>query len=346
MKSKPYKIHTKALTKPPSVRLDPAKIANFEKRREVSFIPQTHKNFSENKFNNIDINDIEVVPSTIKNGTKRQDLEGTDIKNLKETNNGGQELKYFDIDQIIRERTKKSLKSIKDRYFKIEKLQDESFKQLQKRLVEPIQLSDIKRKKRKGKSIKPTVSKNVSNMLSKRGFNTGSKSPFRENNEKHMQKQVFKLGKLIDRMQLDRPILMREKMDVLWTKPTENLPEINIIRYQIEKKKYQRMKVNSRLRNIYTSLLDYIFTRYKANKDIGPTEIERKFIDILKTIIEGGYHIIEKDFYKIMDSVCFNLNDCFTKADYDFFMMFVKKIGFNVQQFDRWVRLKGYLFGS
>ena len=27
---------------------------------------------------------------------------------------------------------------------------------------------------------------------------------------------------------------MREKMEVLWTKPTEILPEINIIRYKIE----------------------------------------------------------------------------------------------------------------
>jgi hypothetical protein len=46
--------------------------------------------------------------------------------------------------------------------------------------------------------------------------------------------EVHNRLKLVDRVELDRSILLKGKMDVLWTKPTESLPEINIVRYKIE----------------------------------------------------------------------------------------------------------------
>lgn len=63
------------------------------------------------------------------------------------------------------------------------------------------------------------------------------------------------------------------------------------------------MKNNTRLRHVYTNMLKYIKKRYDANPAYNPTEIERKFIDVLKTIIEGGYSIGEKEFYDILEKI-------------------------------------------
>lgn len=63
------------------------------------------------------------------------------------------------------------------------------------------------------------------------------------------------------------------------------------------------MKNNSKLRSIYHSMLNYIQKRYEQNKFQSPTEVERKFIDIIKTVIEGGYSIAEKEFFDILDNI-------------------------------------------
>lgn len=102
------------------------------------------------------------------------------------------------------------------------------------------------------------------------------------------------------------------------------------------------MKSNSKLRSIYTGMLDYIYKRFVNNKSQGPTEIERKFIDVLKTIIEGGYSIIESDFYAILDGAC--QNGLFTRIEYEFFDSFLEKMGYDNQQYQRWCILKGFIF--
>lgn len=64
------------------------------------------------------------------------------------------------------------------------------------------------------------------------------------------------------------------------------------------------MKINARLRSVYQNMLNYIQKRYQSDSTKTPTEVERKFIDILKTIIEGGYAINEKEFYDVLDDIC------------------------------------------
>lgn len=64
------------------------------------------------------------------------------------------------------------------------------------------------------------------------------------------------------------------------------------------------MKSNARLRNVYHNMLNYIQKRYLTDRKETPSETERKFIDILKTVIEGGYSIKEKEFIDILKSIC------------------------------------------
>ena len=52
-----------------------------------------------------------------------------------------------------------------------------------------------------------------------------------------------KLIKVLERVDLDRPILLREKFDVLWNFD-EVFAEKDIIKQKIEHKKVERSKVN------------------------------------------------------------------------------------------------------
>lgn len=63
------------------------------------------------------------------------------------------------------------------------------------------------------------------------------------------------------------------------------------------------MKNNTKLRNAYLSMLEFIQNRFAADPFSKPSETERKFIDILKMIIEGGYSITEKDYRDILESI-------------------------------------------
>eukprot|EP00343_Euplotes_focardii_P003896 CAMPEP_0205814020 /NCGR_PEP_ID=MMETSP0205-20121125/18915_1 /ASSEMBLY_ACC=CAM_ASM_000278 /TAXON_ID=36767 /ORGANISM="Euplotes focardii, Strain TN1" /LENGTH=56 /DNA_ID=CAMNT_0053097163 /DNA_START=17 /DNA_END=184 /DNA_ORIENTATION=+ len=50
-------------------------------------------------------------------------------------------------------------------------------------------------------------------------------------------------------------------------------------------------------------MLNYIQKRYESNHEDSPTEVERKFIDIIKAVIEGGYTIKEKEFFDILSQI-------------------------------------------
>jgi hypothetical protein len=66
-------------------------------------------------------------------------------------------------------------------------------------------------------------------------FSKGSVSPVKSKKLKMSSiAECHNRLKLVERIELDRSILLKGKMDVLWTKPTESLPEINIVRYKIE----------------------------------------------------------------------------------------------------------------
>ena len=63
--------------------------------------------------------------------------------------------------------------------------------------------------------------------------------------------------KILERVDLDRPILLREKFDVLWNYDM-TLAEKDIIQHQIEKKKVERCRINKAMADKYNQLLDFI----------------------------------------------------------------------------------------
>ena len=143
-------------------------------------------------------------------------------------------LKPGEIDLLVRdENTRRVKQSLTKRYNKIEKCKIDTFSKLQNKLDEPLLLSSMKCKRRKNnsQSIKAKLSGNTS--PAKNGASSNKKS-IRMSKELRSKIQLRQRSKMIDRIELDRPILLAGKMDILWTKPTELLPEINIVRYQIE----------------------------------------------------------------------------------------------------------------
>lgn len=106
------------------------------------------------------------------------------------------------------------------------------------------------------------------------------------------------------------------------------------------------MKHNQRLRSKfllifciewYQNLLQFIKTTSVGSSPCGsptlgnlgaelpqgwPTEVERKFIDVLKAIIEGGYMITDKTFTEILGNI--TTPDGITDHEIEFFKQFIK----------------------
>lgn len=149
-----------------------------------------------------------------------------------------------------------------------------------------------------------------------------------DNLNKFKGKMNKKLSQILYRMELDRPILMQEKLDVLWFKnEDEVMPDNQILRHEIEKKKFIRMKHNSDLRNIYNLLLTYIRDRVTGSDGVKPSEVERKFLDILKLVVEGGWVIEEEEFYEVMNMI--DAGDDVTYEHYFFFLFFIDHVKYD-----------------
>ncbi|CDW77854.1 UNKNOWN [Stylonychia lemnae] len=107
-----------------------------------------------------------------------------------------------------------------------------------------------------------------------------------------------KLLKILERVDLDRPILLKEKFDVLWNFD-EIFAEKDIIQRKIEKKKVERSRINKQMAEKYNIMLSFISKRFTSHKGhnhrgqieetLKPLESERKFLDFLRIIIEGGW---------------------------------------------------------
>lgn len=66
------------------------------------------------------------------------------------------------------------------------------------------------------------------------------------------------LLKILERVDLDRPILLKEKFDVLWNFDKQ-AAEKDIIQYEIEKRKMERGRMNKTMADKYNQLLDFIY---------------------------------------------------------------------------------------
>ena len=107
------------------------------------------------------------------------------------------------------------------------------FTSLTKKLEEPFKLSSLKTNNRRKRNMSKKSQQKSLIQNSPKIKKKTSKSPLRNSQDFKLKEQGKRL-KLINRVELDRPILIAEKMDVLWTKPTEALPEINIARFKLE----------------------------------------------------------------------------------------------------------------
>jgi hypothetical protein len=151
------------------------------------------------------------------------------------------------IDQLIQTKNHEEVmlntKTVFDRQVKTK---DSVFKSLRRKLDEPLHLNSPNTRRVRNHSIRNQPGTElyfnlcigtIKNNIKKKLFGRDHESPFPSKKSKKTSiTKVHNRLKQVERIELDRPILIKGKMDVLWTKPTELLPEINIVRYQIEVK--------------------------------------------------------------------------------------------------------------
>lgn len=149
------------------------------------------------------------------------------------------------IDQLIQTKNQEEImlntKIVFDRQVKTK---DSAFKSLNRKLDEPLHLNSPNARRIRNRSIRKQPGTEfdfnlcigtTKNNIKKKLFGKDHESPFPSKKSKNKSiSKVHNRLKQVERIELDRPILIKGKMDVLWTHPTELLPEINIVRYQIE----------------------------------------------------------------------------------------------------------------
>lgn len=131
------------------------------------------------------------IPKTIE---RERNFNYINFSNINETNyqiisKQIQNLEPSEIDEMVREeKTDKMRKTMRDRYFKNEKIKNDTFTKLQKQLQEPLQISEMKRvRKRKNQSQQPNAMAHSTSFVQNIKISKGSKSPFREINEKKLK---------------------------------------------------------------------------------------------------------------------------------------------------------------
>ena len=67
--------------------------------------------------------------------------------------------------------------------------------------------------------------------------------------------------KILERVELDRPILMKEKFEILWNMDSHSA-ESDHIAQEINKQKFLRQQANHLMGEKYKLLLNFIYQRY------------------------------------------------------------------------------------
>jgi hypothetical protein len=140
------------------------------------------------------------------------------------------------------------------------------------------------------------------------------------------------LLKILERIEYDRPILMQDKLDIIWgdeqlpngTSPRERRVEDdndsklfnqNDVKRRLTKIKSKRMLTNQKHIAVYNKMLDYLEKRFETiavqeeeEKRNNPPrtrihEKERQFMETFRVIIQSGYTIDEKDLAQILDFI-------------------------------------------
>ncbi len=90
-----------------------------------------------------------------------------------------------------------------------------------------------------------------------------SKAPkFYEKLEKRRQFINEKLMRILERVELDRPIVLREKFKVLWNMDSQSAQDSKHMKLEIGKLKTARNIMNNEMAEKYMQVLQYVDQRY------------------------------------------------------------------------------------
>ena len=110
------------------------------------------------------------------------------------------------------------------------------------------------------------------------------------------------------RYDFDRPILMHDKLDHMWTEKKVAFDELKIKDKLLDKKKL-RKHINQHQINVYNKLLKDVVAVRKityANDKVRvqkALECEREFMDAFKLILHSGYHLNEQEFLELIETL-------------------------------------------
>ena len=122
----------------------------------------------------------------------------------------------------------------------------------------------------------------------------------------------------MEKVKLDKTILIKEKMNSIWSKDDYN--NSKEVQYEIEKCKQKRHDVNIRQKEAYNLLLAFIkdrkrltfITTIKPIKDgdrtstLLPSAEEKQILDAIKIILDNGYTLSERELLQIFNLIGIN----------------------------------------
>ena len=143
-----------------------------------------------------------------------------------------------------------------------------------------------------------------------------------------------KLTLMLNKMDLDRSIILKEKMNILFdpVKDTESLLKSGYFKNQIRIKAMKRQKLNSKLAGIYQALIMFVIKRH----NVEPLPIEKKFLTLLKLVVEGSWVMTQYDFYEILEFLMLQNN--YNHQIQAFFLYFIRLIDFPLANFKLWLQ--------
>lgn len=115
--------------------------------------------------------------------------------------------------------------------------------------------------------------------------------------------------RILERVELDKPIVMHDKLEVIWDFESDNINQYQV-KTDLERLKFKRSAQNKRQSYAYQSMLKYIEKRVEpsSNPERMPIKIpmhekEREFFDCLRLIIRNGYELVESDVKDLLNFI-------------------------------------------
>ena len=133
----------------------------------------------------------------------------------------------------------------------------------------------------------------------------------------HKAKLTERLLATLERNDVDRPKVIREKYDIFkyFEPQLINIPEVKrTVRQELKRRKHEKLHGHSHARQCYNDMLEYIHTRYDPDRKDAPekaiklsavefkvikennllrlpVELERRFLEIVGMIIEDSWEL-------------------------------------------------------